>query len=176
MGDSGSSDSKEDEEEDSDYESESEKSSENNGGGTSTLTKQDVKRLLADLQKREKAGKVRSMAVNTGGVKIDGKKKQPSKPKIKSTEDYANRFKVSIPLKEALRIKPNLRGYVANMIADVAHERGLPVRIVRGTQVIEVSREQLQAEREILEQADIDDERGVVKKLERLALDKKHKR
>ena len=79
------------------------------------------------------------MAVNTGGVQLEGKKKQT--PKIKSTEDYANRFKVSIPLKEALRIKPNLRGYVANMIAEVAHERGLPIRIVKGTQVIEVSKE-----------------------------------
>ena len=85
-----------------------------------------------------------------------GPKEKP--PKIKSTEDYANRFKVSIPLREALKIKPNLRGYVATLIAEVAHERDIPLRVAKGTEIIEVSKEQLKGEKEIFEKADIDDE------------------
>jgi hypothetical protein len=120
----------------SDSESESEEDeseSEDANQETSTLTRNEVKKLLNDLRKREKAGKVKNTGINTGGAKGSGNKIKDKAPKIKSTEDYANRFKVSIPLREALRIKPNLRGYVANLIADVAHERGLPIRIVKGT-------------------------------------------
>jgi hypothetical protein len=120
------------------------------------------------MKRREKSGRVKHMAVNTGGVKGSGKKLKDKAPKIKSTQDYANKFKVSIPLKEALKIKPNLRGYVANLIAEVAHERGLPIRVVKGTEVIEISKDQLRSERQILEEADIDDEAGVVKRLQRL--------
>jgi hypothetical protein len=120
----------------SDSESESEEDeseSEDANQETSTLTRNEVKKLLNDLRKREKAGKVKNTGINTGGAKGSGNKIKDKAPKIKSTKDYANRFKVSIPLREALRIKPNLRGYVANLIADVAHERGLPIRIVKGT-------------------------------------------
>lgn len=48
MGDTGSNAGM-DEDDYSDYESESENSSEDSGGGTSTLTKADVKKLLVDL-------------------------------------------------------------------------------------------------------------------------------
>lgn len=64
---------------------------------------------------------------------------------------------------EALKIKPNLRGYVANLIADVANEKEIPVRLVKGTKIIEISQDQLKEERKILESADIDDEAGVIK-------------
>jgi hypothetical protein len=79
-------------------------------------------------------------------------------------------------LKEALNIKPNLRGYVANLLAGVAYEKGLPMRIVKGTEVIEISNEQLKQEREILEKADIDDEAGVIRRMKRLQEENKAKK
>ena len=150
---------------DSDSGSDESDSSSDDDAAQSSLTRTEVKKLLSEMKKREKIGKVKHMAVNTGGVKGSGKKVKDKTPKIKSTEDYANRFKVSIPLKEALRIKPNLRGYVANLIAEVAQERGFPLRVVKGTEVIEITKDQLSGEKKILEEADIDDESGVVKKL-----------
>ena len=121
--------------------SKSDESEEEEDSAQSTLTRNEVKKLLQEMRRKEKGGKVRHTSVNTGGVGGTGKAVKEKQPKIKSTEDYANRFKVSIPLREALKIKPNLRGYVANLIADVAHERGLPIRVVKGTEVIEISKE-----------------------------------
>ena len=106
-------------EEDSDSD-DSSQASEEEDRAQSTLTRNEVKKLLSEMKKKEKGGRVRHASVNTGGVPGIGKVNKEKAPKVKSTEDYANRFKVSIPLKEALKIKPNLRGYVANLIAEVA--------------------------------------------------------
>jgi hypothetical protein len=74
---------------------------------------------------------------------------------------------------EAIRIKPNLRGYIANLIAGAAHEMNLPLRVVKGTQIIEISADQLKEEKKILENADIDDTTGVATKIKELGGKKK---
>ena len=78
-----------------------------------------------------------------------------NKPKL--TRKFAEKFKLTLPLDEAVLIKPNLQGYLANLIADAAHKRGHPVRVVAGTKIIEVSSEQLSQERKILGGVELDD-------------------
>lgn len=132
---------------------------------------------MEDMRKREKEGKLRHSAINTGGAKGAGKTLGKDKEaKVKTTLDYANKFRVNLPLRDALTHKPNLRGYMANLIAEVAHRQGIPVRLVEGTKVINISETQLDTERRILEGLGIDDEKGALRALESTTSARKEKK
>lgn len=67
-----------------------------------TLTRAEIKRLLKEMKSREKLGEVKHSGANTGGIAGLGKGKKRAEatvekaPKIKSTVDYANKFKINI--------------------------------------------------------------------------------
>ena len=46
----------------------------------------------------------------------------PAPPKKKSTGSYADKFKVNIPIADAVGLKPNLRGYISNLVAEAAYK------------------------------------------------------
>lgn len=143
------------------------------------MSREDVKRLLKDMKAKQRFGEVKSTGVNTGGIKGTGKliKKDALKvQKKKTTKEYADKFRVSIPLSEAVYIKPNLRGYVSNLLTEAAYQKGTPVRVVRGTQIIEVTHEQHEKERAILEKAELNDTSGVVREIKKLTMANKGKK
>jgi hypothetical protein len=143
------------------------------------MSREDVKRLLQDMKVKQRFGEVKNTGVNTGGIKGTGKlvKRETSKVhKKKTTKEYADKFRVSIPLSEAVYIKPNLRGYVSNLLTEAAYQKGTPVRVVRGTQIIEVTPEQHEKERAILENAELNDTSGVMKEIKKLTTNSKGKK
>ena len=108
------------------------------------LTRDEIKRLLRDMKQKYKQGEIKDTGVNTGGIKGAGKsakKVQPKAEKRKTTKDYANKWKIDIPISEAVYIKPNMRGLVSNILAEVAYQKGILLRVIKGTQIIEISPE-----------------------------------
>ena len=69
-------------------------------------------------------------------------------------------MKVSVPLVDAVKLRPNLRGLLSTILAQAAHETGAPVKVVKGTKVVEVSKSRLAEERGIYEEMGLVDSAG----------------
>lgn len=82
--------------------------------------------------------------------------KQKKKPKGGQTcGEAAARMRLMVPLFEGIQLRPHLRDLVANYAVHHCYRTKVPVTVVKGTKVRQVSEARLMQERKVLQEGDM---------------------
>lgn len=94
--------------------------------------------------------------------KAQEKKAKDRRMKGKTTGQRLNDIKFMLPFLEAIMMKRNLRGLLLNYAVDYAYQNDETLRVRKGTRVKEVSERRLLAERDVYQQAGVNEENKVI--------------
>ena len=103
--------------------------------------------------------------MQTGGV---GGKRVAKPPAASTVGGAAAKMKLAVSLQDGMRMRPPFRHLLSNYAAEETHRHGEALTVLEGTEIQEVSRARLMAERRVLEGCDLHDAEGARKAMERL--------